>query len=53
MLTNNRTIDNTNMKRLFLQLILTLIVGICSAQSEHMKFKGVPMEGTLQSFTNK
>ena len=41
------------MKRLFLQLILTLIVGICSAQSEHMKFKGVPMEGTLQSFTNK
>ena len=24
-----------------------------SAQTEHMKFKGVPMEGTLQTFTSK
>ena len=24
-----------------------------SAQTNHMKFKGIPMEGTLQSFTNK
>lgn len=41
------------MKHLFLTLLLTLFVGICSAQTEHMKFKGVPMEGTLQTFTNK
>ena len=41
------------MKHLFLTLLLTFVVGICSAQTEHMKFKGVPMEGTLQTFTNK
>lgn len=42
------------MKHYLLTLLLTLFVGICSAQTtEHMKFKGVPMEGTLQSFTNK
>lgn len=41
------------MKNLILTFLLTFFVGICSAQTEHMKFKGVPMEGTLQSFTNK
>lgn len=41
------------MRHLFLTLMLTLVVGICNAQTEHMKFKGIPMEGTLQSFTNK
>ena len=41
------------MKHLFLTLLLTFFVGICSAQTEHMKFKGVPMEGTLQTFTSK
>ena len=41
------------MKHLFLTLLLTFVVGICSAQTEHMKFKGVPMEGTLQTFTSK
>ena len=41
------------MKHLFLTLLLPFVVGICSAQTEHMKFKGVPMEGTLQTFTSK
>lgn len=41
------------MKQLFLTIMLTLLVGICPAQTEHMKFKGIPMEGTLLSFTNK
>ena len=41
------------MKHLFLTLILTFAVGIGYAQTEHMKFKGIPMEGTLQSFTNQ
>lgn len=41
------------MKQLFLTIMLTLLVGVCPAQTEHMKFKGIPMEGTLQSFTNK
>ena len=30
-----------------------MTVCLCSAQTEHMKFKGIPMEGTLQSFTLK
>lgn len=34
-------------------MLLTLTVCLCSAQTEHMKFKGIPMEGTLQSFTLK
>lgn len=33
------------MKHFLLTLLLTFIVGVCSAQTEHMKFKGVPMEG--------
>ncbi len=43
------------MKHLLLTLLLTLFVGIgvCSAQTEHMKFKGIPMEGSLQTFTVK
>lgn len=41
------------MKQFFLTLLLTLVVGVCVAQTEHMKFMGIPMEGTLQSFTNK
>lgn len=38
------------------QLVLSLLIAVCTfcnAQTEHMKFKGVPMEGTLQSFTTK
>ena len=41
------------MKHFLLTILLTFIVGVCSAQTEHMKFKGVPMEGTLQTFTSK
>ena len=41
------------MKHFLLTLLLTFIVGVCSAQTEHMKFKGVSMEGTLQTFTSK
>ena len=29
------------MKHFLLTLLLTFIVGVCSAQTEHMKFKGV------------
>ena len=41
------------MKQYLLTLLLTFAVGIGYAQTEHMKFKGIPMEGTLQSFTNQ
>ncbi len=39
--------------RKVLILLLLAVCSICSAQVDHMKFKGIPMEGTLQSFTNK
>ena len=38
------------------QFVLSLLIAVCTvcnAQTGHMKFKGVPMEGTLQSFTTK
>lgn len=41
------------MKQFLLTLLLTFAVGIGYAQTEHMKFKGIPMEGTLQTFTTK
>lgn len=41
------------MKHFLLTLLLTFAVGIGYAQTEHMKFKGIPMEGTLQTFTTK
>lgn len=41
------------MKHFLLTLLLTFAVVLCPAQTEHMKFKGIPMEGTLQAFTNK
>lgn len=41
------------MRLFLLTLLLAFAANICSAQTEHMKFKGVPMEGTLQAFTNK
>lgn len=40
------------MKKIILSLLL-LICTICSAQTNHMKFKGIPMEGTLNSFVQK
>ena len=41
------------MKKLFITALLLLIVAVCPAQTTHMKFKGIPMEGTLNSFVQK
>jgi hypothetical protein len=41
------------MKQILIALILMITSSVAFAQSGHMKFKGVPMEGTLQTFTNK
>ena len=41
------------MRHLLLTILLTFVAGICSAENEHMKFKGIPMEGSLQTFTTK
>lgn len=41
------------MKQLLLSLVFSSIVCLCSAQSNHMKFKGIPIEGTLNSFVQK
>lgn len=41
------------MKKLLFTFLFMLFAGFCLAQTEHMKFKGIPMEGTLQTFTNK
>lgn len=38
------------------QLILSLLLAVCTAcaaQTTHMKFKGIPIEGTLDSFVKK
>ena len=40
------------MKRLLLFMLLSVCM-LCSAQTNHMKFKGIPMEGTLNSFVQK
>lgn len=41
------------MKQLIFTILLLLNVAICSAQTTHMKFKGIPMVGTLNSFVQK
>lgn len=38
---------------LLLMFVLNTIASIAQTQTEHMKFKGIPMEGTLQQFTQK
>ena len=40
------------MKQLFLSLLLAVCT-VCNAQTNHMKFKGIPIEGTLNSFVQK
>ena len=40
------------MKQLILSLLLAVCT-VCSAQTNHMKFKGIPIEGTLNSFVQK
>lgn len=41
------------MKHLFLTVLLSIVVSFPFAQTNHMKFKGIPMEGTLNSFVQK
>lgn len=41
------------MKKIITMIALVLCTLAMSAQTNHMKFKGIPMEGTLQNFTNK
>lgn len=41
------------MKQFIITIFMTAIVAVASAQTNHMKFKGVPMEGTLNSFVQK
>ena len=40
------------MKQLILSLLLAVCT-VCNAQTNHMKFKGIPIEGTLDSFVQK
>ena len=40
------------MKQLILSLLLAVCT-VCTAQTNHMKFKGIPIEGTLNSFVQK
>ena len=40
------------MKHLVLSLLLAVCT-VCSAQTNHMKFKGIPIDGTLNSFVQK
>ena len=41
------------MKHLIITLLMSVMVTASSAQTNHMKFKGIPMEGTLNSFVQK
>ena len=41
------------MKYIIITVLMVFFGSVCQAQTEHMKFKGIPMEGTLQSFTNQ
>lgn len=41
------------MRRLLTAVAMLLVLSVCYAQEGHMKFKGVSMDGTLQSFTKE
>ena len=41
------------MKHFIFTILMSAIVAVSSAQTTHMKFKGIPMEGTLNSFVQK
>ena len=42
------------MKKLFLLLVITLFVSVgAMAQTEHLKFMGIPLNGTITQFQNK
>ena len=40
------------MKKIIISLLLAVCT-VCSAQTNHMKFKGIPIDGTLNSFVQK
>lgn len=41
------------MKKLFITLLATVLLAPIFAQTEHMKFKGIPIDGSLADFTNQ
>ena len=41
------------MKHLIITFLLSVLMTAGYAQTNHMKFKGIPMEGTLNSFVQK
>ena len=41
------------MKKILTVLVFVVFALACNAQTQHMKFKGIPMEGTLRSFVEK
>lgn len=50
----NETKNTEGMKTIFLTLVLTLTTALTFAQtSEHLSFKGVPLDGTLDEYVSK
>lgn len=41
------------MKKLFITLIATILLSPIFAQSEHLTFKGIPIDGSLADFSNQ
>lgn len=41
------------MKRFILTTLFVIAFAVCNAQSNHLKFKGIPIEGTQNSFVQK
>lgn len=41
------------MKKLSFLLIALLMAIMANAQTEHLKFMGIPIDGTLDEFSNK
>lgn len=41
------------MKKLFITLLATVLLAPIFAQTEHMKFKGIPIDGSLADFSNQ
>lgn len=41
------------MKKLFITLLATVLLAPIFAQTEHMKFKGIPIDGSLADFTTQ
>ena len=45
--------ENRLTMRLFIISLLLSVCTICSAQTDHLKFMGIPIDGTLNSFVQK